>query len=1180
MMNHSTRPLFCFWLPFAIGLAAVCGLLLAVSPTAVASPPKEQPTDAVVLWLVPPETSPAPDSWPLAVEAHQAGWQVQSVVVEERLAALKAQGHIGDFEPLSGGVGFTVTTSAGLPPEVCRWIEVARVTPLDEVTPEALAAWWQEGLDTAGAERPALLSTQQVTTLTLNLGLHSRLISGSAPQLESIALSLIRDDEVIASSTAMPFPGVSGVYLYAATLYETHCGGIGGGGGGGCYCFTIQSGDILQAVQSGQTVSLTVPLLTALADQNTAIVYGQAPVSATLEVYFYRYGNPSVAYQQTVTTTVAGDYQADFSSLTQAAPRDYGYVFHTNEADNHIYARYNVPFLWVEVESDHADGVVAPSTIVTATLHDDTGALRDSTYDCSSSDGAFSVHLYPGPEVGDTLVVTAAGQVVSMTVPALTARPDPSSDVISGEAPPGAAVQVDLYRGPLEYEYDVSGPPSGEPDHTLSITATLMGTYAADFTGLADVVAGDYGVVYVTNATGHQAYRHFAVPFLQARLGEYRLMGQVSGSQRVTVTVWGSSGVPRDVRSVHVYDNGYFDDYDWGNGLRLLAGDQVTVTAQDGGEMGLTLPLLTADADLASSTVHGQAPPNSSLRVGLSRAGYYLGGGGPPYYPSYEYTLWVTSTASGVYTADFSSLTMFQPGYQGAVFYVNPEGHEVYLEFVVPIVRVQSGGNYVAGVLPAGSDATITLRDVSGQVKATVPAWSYYAGSFEVYLYRDWQPVIIEAGDTVEVVVGETRITVTVPTLTVQADRATDVLSGQSPPNAPLEVIWYGGDEWDGESHTWIVSSTVAGTYILYLSGEVDLERGDRVEVVHTDGNGNQVWVARHLPRLEAALGDSLVSVFGPPYTPLTLTLLGVDGSPPYTTTTNVTTTLDESGNATPYLHDVSYAPVHLQPGQMLVADLAGEVMIVTLPHLTAQADPQADTVSGEAPPEARLMVSVNCWWDYWPVTATIAGTYSADFGGVVDIGTGSSGKVVYLHPDGHHVTLGYAVPHVAVTLGEPHVHGVVAGPGVVTVTLRDAGGGIKGSGVGTLWYDHSFYVYLTDAQQEMVSVAGGDVVIVETVGSVMTFIVPVLTASFDRETGILTGTAPVGAWLPVTLGGGSRQVQVGPDETYAMDWSDLSPRPGAHGSLEYTDDAANRTRLHFTVPYYNLYLPVVMRDG
>jgi hypothetical protein len=211
----------------------------------------------------------------------------------------------------------------------------------------------------------------------------------------------------------------------------------------------------------------------------------------------------------------------------------------------------------------------------------------------------------------------------------------------------------------------------------------------------------------------------------------------------------------------------------------------------------------------------------------------------------------------------------------------------------------------------------------------------------------------------------------------------------------------------------------------------------------------------------------------------------------------------------------------------------------------------------------------------YWPITATITGTYSVDFGdGATD------GQVVYLHPDGHRVTLEFYVPHIEVTLGRSHVHGVSPGPGVVTATLRDADGDLKGSGVDA--YRRSsewFSVYLTDAQQEPVVVSGSDVIVVEVEGSVMTMTVPVLTASFDRRTGILTGLAPARTWLQVWVGEGSRQVQANPDGTYAMDWSDLSPYPGTQSHVYVTDNLGNETSLYFTVPY-DAYLPVVARDS
>jgi hypothetical protein len=1172
-MTRPNRLSFHFWLPLTAGLAAVCGLLLTVHSTTVAANPQEQPADILIVWLVPPGTPSVSGPWPLAAETHQSGWQAQSAIVEQRLAALEEAGRIGDFELLADSVAFAVSATAGLPAEIGGWPEVARVAAPDAATPQALAAWWRQGLGPAGASRPILMAAQQTVTLTLNLGLHSGLASGAAPRPEPIALNLTHNGEVIAVATATPFPDGSGGYLYVATLCEPYYGTGGGGGGcGGCYP-AIEPGDVLQAVQAGQAISLTVPALTALADQDTATVYGQSSPTATLDVYFYRYSDPAVAYRQIVTATALGDFQANLSGLTPFAPRDYGYVF-ADAAGNHIYARYNVPFLRTEIEGEQVSGIVAPCTAITATLHDNTGALRNLTYGFACSDGAFDIYLDQAfPQAGDNLVVTAAGQIVSMTIPLLTAHPDATHDVVGGAAPPGAVVQVDLYRRPLQaWE---SALLLGAPDYSLSVTATLTGAYTADF-GLIDVTAGDYGAAWVTDARGYQACRRFAVPFLRARLGDYFLTGQVNGGGPITITVLGGSGILREMRSAYAYGNGYFSDSDWDGGLRLIAGDWVTVTGPAGVKTGLRMPQLTASADLARSLVHGQSPPNSPLRIEVSPYWWY-----PPYQQmtgggDYTlYTVWVTSTASGVYTADFSSLTTFQQGYTGAAFHINPEGHEAYLEFSVPatpFVRVQSGSNYVDGILPAGESAIVTLRDASGRVKATATAWPYYEGAFDVYLYQGDQPAIIVAGDTVEVGIESMLITVAVPTLAVQVDLSADRLSGQSPPNAPLAITWRRDDPWSWGSNTWIVTSTAAGAYTLDLSGQVDLKRGDTIEVAWTDGNGNQVWLAHSISRLVVTLNGDQVSVRGPIYAPVTLTLLSAGGVPLSTTSA----ALDGYGRAWFYYPPGADDAV-LKTGQTLLANLPGEVMTLTLPHLTARADVLSNAVSGEAPAGARLIVAFNYWWGYyWPVTATVTGAYSTDFGRVVDIGPDDIGEVIYLHPDGHLVTLDYAAPHVEVTLGDSYVGGVVAGSGAITVTLRDGSGGFKGMGSGFAW--QGFSISLTDAQGEPVPVTGGDLVIVESSGGVMAFTVPALTVSFDRETGILTGTAPATVWLQVTLMNGSRRVQNGSDGIYVMDWSDLSPVPGEQGLVYHTDGQGNQTRLYFTVPYHTIYLPLVAK--
>jgi len=1041
----------------------------------------------------------------------------------------------------------------------------------------------QQALEMVSA-RPAL---DQTAGLTLNFGLQSFLVSGTAPRPEPVVITMSCQDTVVANATAIPIPDAAGRYFYAAyparTCYQdSPCG---------CQYPLVWTGNVLQAIQAGQAVSLTIPRLTALADQATATVYGQAPPTARLDIYAYRFDDPAVTFQQTVTTTAAGDYQADFSGLTGFAPRDYGYVFYADAAGHHVYTRYNVPWLRTGIGyngDDQLHGIVAPWALITVTL-DTTSGVDQAFQGFSDSQGAFDMYI-SGPHIGDTLVVTAAGQVLSMTVPPLTVHVDQKSDVVAGHTLPNAPLRVDLYDGPFLARYENPDWLTDVPDFSVSITATSAGDYTAAFAGLADITAGNYGVVYVTDAAGYQAYQRFVLPFLQARLGSYQLRGQVSTGGPLTVTVQGPSGITRDVRTLWSGSNGFFTDSGGGSRSRLMTGDRVTVTASDGTTIALTAPALTAFVDWARGQVSGQAPPNSPLRVGLNDIGHNYpsprptpspptgathpaGGGGYPYYPSYPYNLPVTSAADGSYMADFSNLVEMWPGDEGAVFYTNPDGYEVYLEFKAPAVNAQIGSNYVTGVLPADAESgTVTLRDATGQIRATAstrPQYTY-PRSFQAWLYQGGGPAIIEAGDSVEVFAGGPRIVVAVPELTLQPDRSTDNIAGRAPPDSPLIVTWYAGDDWVWpRSRTWSITSTTSGTYELDMGELVDLERGDQVEVTYTNADGNQIWTSVRVPGLQARLHDRRVTVYGALYSPLNLSVLNAEGAPVYTTTN----TIRETGSIELGVGGPDFI---LETGQTLAVALPGEAMTLTLPHLTAVADPLADAVSGEAPPGARLLVGQFLWHSqgYLAITATVTGTYTANLQGTAAQGSSSSGSVIYLHPDGYRVTLAYAAPHIRVIIGQAMVGGTPPGPGPITVELRDPEGRLKGRGNSSSSYN-SFAVYLRDVQQQATPVTCGDVIVVTSAGRVVTFTVPLLTGAFEQKTGVLTGAAPPGAWLDVQLTDGQRHVQVDPEGFYDMDWSDVAPAAGAPGSIVYTDDLDNQTTLTFCVPYYKRYFPL-----
>lgn len=1055
-----------------------------------------------------------------------------------------------------------------------------------------------------------VLAAHRTTTPTLNLGLHNALVSGFTPRPEPIELVLLRDDLIVASAMANPVPDGSGGYLYAAKLYR-HYGFTGIGGGGGGYCCLVQSGDRLQAAQAGAVVSLTVPLLTALADQSIATVYGQAPPTATVDGYLYHFADPTISFQETVTASPTGSYTLEFGFQTTMTARDYGFVFYADAASNQVYRRFNAPYLQVGLGSRYVDGLVAPCTPITLSLYDDKGLLQTQPYYSGDSDGDFHLdlgHAGPTPDVGQRVVVTAAGQVISLTIPLLMALPDPVADQVTGQAPPGTPVQVDLYEGPERMGYH-EGPPGGQPDARVIVTAaTVGGIYTATFN---DIMAGDYGAVYVTNLAGHRTYRRFGVPFLRACLGDYYLDGQVNESGPFTVTVIGQSGLVRDIHTVYAYEGGrFYDDGEWWRSeLRLSAGDRVSVVTRAGAVLAMTMPTLTAQADQRSETVYGQAPPLSPLRVGYSpvddphyppsptpyppptpypllsppeEAGLpsvdspdLKAGGGRPYSDyDHEYVLTLTSTASGVYTADMSVLVTMTAGDQGAVFYVNPVGYEVVREYVVPpmpYVRAQVGGGQVSGVTGATGEVRVTLRDAAGHVKATATDYIYPWDSFSFLVH--FYSAVIEAGDTIEVATDEKIIAVKVPPLSTVADWETDTISGLAPLYASLYVTCYGdGCGWQ----TWTITATSAGTYSLGLGGQVDIARGDRLEVTYTDPAGNQLWAMQRIAQLRAALYGHQVYIGGPAYGPFTFTLRAPDGMPLYTTTG----TLGYNGETSIYLADpISWTPIRLEPSQTITANVTGDQLELSLPLLIAQADVTADVVSGLAPPGAVLQISVG--WQTSYVTATSAGTYSLDLSDVLDIAPGALGDVIYRDEEGNRVSVEFGGPYLDVTLGASYVSGIAPSGAPVTVTLYDSSGVFKGSGRDDWFYGYAarFSVWLDDGHGNPTPVEGGDWLVVRSPGGEMSFAVPLLSATFDRETQVLSGLAPANVWLEVYLAGAHRRIQAGAGGTYAMDWADLAPQPGNSGTVHHVDERGNQTTVPFEIPYNQIYLPVILRE-
>ncbi len=1028
--------------------------------------------------------------------------------------------------------------------------------------------------------REASIVRLQAATSSLHVHLTDRTVAGRVPSPAPVSVRVSRGETTIRSMTVQPTPEGDG-YLYIASLFPEgygHCGE------------PLLPGDVVWAVQNSTVLSLTIPSLSALADPDTNLISGTAPPSDTVALYLYPRAAPDQVLTQTVVVGPEGIYQAVWADLRSG---DTGFIAWNDAPNRAAYLRFVAPLLQVQANGDEILGMAPPYSDVALDVTEAAGNLLIKQWAWAGRNGRFQIRLWwvekeegllqllPGQRVQ----ALAAGQTFSTTVLPVTVWTDRAGGQVLGEAPPGVPVRVEVFHGPVGSYYDSilhEGPCA-----SALITATAQGRYTATL----PLAPADFGAAFAQGPDGHETFARFAVPYLQVILGRerfwyaYRLQGQVDGTNvPVTLILQGPMGAIKDIRLLRSTGSGFFGDLSQGTDPVLESGDVLTVETSRGVQAALTLPLLTAQVDTLSETISGQAPPGARVTVRIWGELMYpwgagegnigpTGGGGPPPPP-----LWVsqvvTAAADGTYVADFRGLANLTHRSAGEVSLTTPEGHTVLRPFRARDCRplltsVSVGGNYLSGISGLGCpSATIRLIDPAGALKAQ--AWADFSwwDQFYFYFYLNevcpWPdgcygktaPILILPGDRIEVASGGVVYTTTVPTLTLEVDRATPALSGQAPAGEMLRGEIRNDFYEILRSFTTTVSSR--GDYTLPLTGYTPTA-GNLIYVWWLSGE-TQFYAHDVLPRLKAGLyRDALFGLLHP------LT--------PYTVTPGFAT-----GYAGP--DGEFWATVSpLFPGDLLTVTTPQEVLTLTLPLLTARVDQAAATVSGQAPPNEPLEVFLSAYPFYLTrrVTATAAGTYTVSFPEVASF-AGAHGTVRYTNPQGHWVFLEFRTRAWVVTLGEQCTDGFADIAGApFTATLQTASG-LTESLTGTA-STYNAYFHLCFSRP----IGPGDRLTLAQISGETEFIVPRLSARHDWAAQVLEGEAPPGRLVEVVFPRGwnwvLRRTMADGSGRYRLDTRDLNLRVGDAGTIVVTDTRGNIVRLAFQVQGYRMYLPLCLRQ-
>ena len=1061
---------------------------------------------------------------------------------------------------------------------------------------------------------------------TIHVNLATHMITGRVDRPDPLTFRLTRGNDVIASFSTQPsFEGAS--YSYVATPVQT-------------YYNYFYAGDVIEVIQAGQSVSLTVPGLNAFANPTTNIVAGLAPSTTVVHLQVTPYAQPDLKISQVTTPTLDNEFSADLSSLIDIKPRDHGFAWVDLTSRQHVYAAFTAPFLRIEAGGQVVAGEVSPNSSAYIRVTDSNGITRTST-----SAGGYGTQFFASLglilNTGDHVIADFSGATITTTIPKLTLLPTNNNTAVTGEAPANTTVELRRYTGPITDQVS-SILEIIQPSMRVTTTVNAQGVYSVPLA----LTAGDYVFVAFTNTEGNEIFARYITPFVRARLGSpdnyyynynpnsgYQVLGQFNSTvpQPVTITVQGPSGYLKGQRSTTSYDSGYFLDalnygYPSDGLLALDTGDVITVASGSGTTSTLSVPAFTVEADLSEYAVYGTAPPNAVVKLVvplyysapypapptapvatstpfLDRSSTHeatapTGGGPYPPNPPYLWTVVVTATASGYYSITLPELARYYGQLIGEAELRLSNGNVVARSFS-GIASCKPYASYVTigGNTIALANANCQNKNFEAQVfsAAGTLKWSsanLTYGYISMFEGQSTKPVLIAAGDQIKIIQGAYTSSSTVPTLTVQANKAANSIGGIAPPNitvtirvvdAPIPYLPYGAY---GSLYT-ETRTNAQGVYSLAVGSAITLGSGSLVQANIVTKNLSTTAIDV-IPVLNVQLTEQFISGVLPPYTPYSLEVI----SP-----TNPIT--PANGNTPAYVFENGYffgnytRPI--RPGDQVVLKSPSTNVSVTVPALGGQIDPNTGVLTGRGPVGGRIVVyQWSPMYQYYTNLVTQlaelnispAGLFSLTLPAAVLASRPDLNLVVrYDHDQTVRIwkVINLSPVRWMINLKDRSVSGILPSDiTTATLTLRTANNQLKDKPIGNLLFGGNSFGAVFSRSIDI-----GDILELKYADQTFTYTVPVFTAEYRGKSGAIVGRAPINTRLQVTVSNllgfpnqqqVQRRTQSSSSGTYGIDINDIRPLLNSNIQIVLTDLNNNSVQLDLIAVAANISMPIVMR--
>ncbi|MGB3905274.1 MAG: hypothetical protein WBB22_10145, partial [Anaerolineae bacterium] len=906
----------------------------------------------------------------------------------------------------------------------------------------------------------------------------------------------------------------------------------------------IDPGDTVEVGTGVATDTIEVVQITGSADplndEVTGVITGTSlslPVSVTVAI-------PWAGINQTVSTDGMGNFTVDFSAAYDMDATDNPRVGYEDSGGNWVETALSpVGFFAVYQTFDEVDGYAAPGATVTITRTPQMGPQESDTTTASTNDGSYWVG-FPAIEPNDLIEVDIGSLVTSTTVVTLTATATPwTNDIISGTAPANSDVAVGVWQ---------ISPVGRWLWHKKTVTSGGSGDYAADFSGIPNLDRMSSVLVIFPDISGNETIILYRPPLAAVNETYNDVWGNATPGALVTATLKDSGGGTKETEST-TSDSaaGY---YEIGFDADVETGDRVEVT---GGGISATIVVttLSALADTDADTISGLSPASSDLIVQGWRWDYIAG-------PRFDE--FVTSFGGGTYTDDLSGRYDLYNGYEGDVYYSQPDEHKLYVHYHAPGLHVNQTHDGVWGYVDTPNiPVTFTLRTAGDvQMDQTVITSEQTDGYIEAWFDGS---VDIVPGDKVEVETASWTNLVTVTALSLDVDVDTDIVSGTGPPNTIVNVRVQERN-WEFLGGMSVPTDDSGNFSADFTDQELDITGNETLGLGYEneDHNENYLWRIAHYLRVNQT--DDWIQGVGAPNATVSLTVTRDS------TTFTGSTTADGGGWFHMNRWDFGAQPLDIQVDDFVEMTSDGVSRSLIVMAMSGNPDVDADTISGNiAGAGDGDPVRIEIWEEGGggaETTTDASGNYSTNLGGS-DLKAGHQLGVWYITDDGDECGIGVRYLQIRANITSDWIDGDTKPNTTVNITVT--GSGIKGIGDPTSDKDGR---YATDVYTDgtRADIAIGDTISATADGrEASLFIGGPLTAQANETTDEITGEAPPNTDLFVDIWGyGWFDVQSDEFGDYSFDAGaeEIQLEPGIEGMVGYRTEEGHQIGVDFWLPF------------